>query len=308
MRVIIFTDLDGSLLNHHDYSFAEARPSLARIKRAGIPLVMTTSKTRREVELLQREMGLREPFIVENGGGIFFPAGYGIPPIEGENVIRRDGYVVVSIGTTYERVRAFVKQSGGRFGMRGFGDMTASEIAGLTGLPLERAALAREREFTEPFLVDLPDDIDPVREAAAREGLNVTRGGRFFHLIGIGQDKGKAVRMAQEIISRGSKAATTSIGLGDSENDLAMLEAVDIPVLIPRPGKGYLDIRLPGLIKAGQTGAAGWNDAVQRLLDERMSAAAGRRPAAAAKGLPPAKRPGAARPLPFPRTRHKEEA
>ena len=76
MQVIIFTDLDGSLLNHEDYSFAEATPSLDRIKRSGIPLIMTTSKTRREIEPLQREMGIGEPFIVENGGGIFFPHGY----------------------------------------------------------------------------------------------------------------------------------------------------------------------------------------------------------------------------------------
>ena len=48
-----------------------------------------------------------------------------------------------------------------------------------------------------------------------------------------------------------------------------MLEQVDIPVLIPRPGKGYLDIRLPGMIRAQEAGAKGWNDVVQRLLDEQ---------------------------------------
>ncbi|MEN6467293.1 MAG: HAD hydrolase family protein, partial [Syntrophaceae bacterium] len=77
MQMIIFTDLDGSLLDHEDYSFEAARPSIERIKRLGIPLVMTTSKTRREVELLQREMGMSAPMIVENGGGIFCPPGYG---------------------------------------------------------------------------------------------------------------------------------------------------------------------------------------------------------------------------------------
>lgn len=73
VQLVIFTDLDGSLLNHEDYSFTAARPSIERIKTAGIPLIITTSKTRLEVERLQQEMGIREPFIVENGGGIFFP-------------------------------------------------------------------------------------------------------------------------------------------------------------------------------------------------------------------------------------------
>lgn len=267
MQVIIFTDLDGSLLNHEDYSFAEATPSLDRIKQFGIPLIMTTSKTRREVELLQGEMGIREPVIVENGGGIFFPRGYRNLMIE--NKEQKDDYTVISIGTTYFRVRDFLEKISVRFDIRGFGDMSPSEIAGLTGLPIERAALAKEREFTEPFIMERPDDIGLLSDLAAGEGLKVTRGGRFHHLMGMEQDKGKAVRIVYDIFRQSSGTELTAIGLGDSENDLAMLEQVDIPVLIPRPGKGYLDIRLPGMIRAKEAGARGWNDVVQRLLNER---------------------------------------
>ena len=147
MQVIIFTDLDSSLLNHEDYSFAEATPSLDRIKRSGIPLIITTSKTRREVELLQREMGIREPVIVENGGGIFFPQGYRNLLIE--NKEQKDDYTVIAIGTTYSRVRDFLEKISVKFDIKGFGDMAPAEIAGLTGLSIERAALAKEREFTE---------------------------------------------------------------------------------------------------------------------------------------------------------------
>ena len=266
MQVIIFTDLDGSLLNHEDYSYAEAMLSLDRIKQSGIPLIMTTSKTRREVELLQREMGMKEPVIVENGGGIFFPKGYRNLIIE--NREQREDYEVICIGTTYPRVRAFVERIGVQFGIRGFGDMAPAEIAGLTGLPIERAALAKEREFTEPFIMQRPDDIGLLSDLAAGEGLKVTRGGRFHHLMGMEQDKGKAVRIVCDIFRRSSGTELTAIGLGDSENDLTMFEQVDIPVLIPRPGKGYLDIRLPGMIRAKESGARGWNDAVQRLLNE----------------------------------------
>jgi mannosyl-3-phosphoglycerate phosphatase len=153
--------------------------------------------------------------------------------------------------------------------MKGFGDMSSEEIAGLTGLSIERAALAREREFTEPFVMGRPDDIGRLRALAAAEGLTVTRGGRFHHLLGREQDKGKAVRIVSDIFRRSSREELKVVGLGDSENDLAMLEQVDIPVLIPRPGERYLDIRLPGLIRANEEGAQGWNTVVQSLLDER---------------------------------------
>jgi mannosyl-3-phosphoglycerate phosphatase len=267
VQVIIFTDLDGSLLDHDGYSFAEATPALDVIRRAGIPLIMTTSKTRREVELLQREIGMREPFIVENGGGIFFPQGYRNLPIE--NGQQKDGYTVIAIGTTYPRVREFLEKMRPRFDVRGFGDMAPAEVAELTGLPMEKAALAREREFTEPFIITRPDDIGLFSELAAGAGLKVTRGGRFHHLMGGEQDKGEAVRIVRDVFGRSSGTELTTIGLGDSENDLAMLERVDIPVLIPRPGKGYLDVRLPGMIRAQKAGARGWNDVVQRLLDEQ---------------------------------------
>jgi len=265
LKFIVFTDLDGSLLNHGDYSFAEAKPSLDRIKQSGIPLIMTTSKTRREVELLQREMGMREPMIVENGGGIYFPRGYRNLTIGRDE--QRDDYTVIRIGTSYSRIRDFLEKIGVRFNIRGFGDMAPSEIAALTGLPIEKAALAKEREFTEPFILSRPDDIGPLSGMAESAGFAVTRGGRFHHLMGAGQDKGKAVRMVCDIFRRNSGTALTSVGLGDSENDLAMLEQVDVPILIPRPGKGYLDVRLPGLIRAMETGARGWNDVVQNLLN-----------------------------------------
>jgi len=68
MRWVIFSDLDGSFLNYDDYSSEEAKPALEKIRRREIPLILTTSKTRTEVEFILGEMGLEEPFIIENGG------------------------------------------------------------------------------------------------------------------------------------------------------------------------------------------------------------------------------------------------
>ncbi|MBI4633472.1 MAG: HAD-IIB family hydrolase [Deltaproteobacteria bacterium] len=264
--MVIFTDLDGTLLNHEDYSFEEARPSLERIGKSAIPLIVVTSKTRLEVELLQREIGIREPFIVENGGGIFFPCGYlNLDILGGEP---SGGYTLIRLGTHYTAVRSFLETVRERFGIRGFGDLTSGEIAGLAALPPERAELAKRREFTEPFLLERPDDIEPLCEIAGREGLKITRGGRFYHLIGIRQDKGKAVRIVCEIFRKNTGDALMTIGLGDSENDLPMLEQVDIPVLIPRPNGRHLDIQLPRLIRATELGCRGWNETVRRLLDD----------------------------------------
>lgn len=268
MKMLIFTDLDGSLLNHGDYSFAEAGPALARIRQAGIPLIMTTSKTRSEVESLQAEMGLREPFIVENGGGVFFPAGYRGFDISGGRP--RSGYTLVRLGTPYDRVRRSFGRIRSRLqvGIRGFGDMSAEEIRSATGLSPERVEMARAREFTEPFLLSSDADLASVKAMAAALGLKVTGGGRFHHLIGARQDKGAAVRRVRNVFHRNTGESWLTVGVGDSENDLPMLKEVSIPVLIPSPVRKDLAIRRTGLLRADEPGCRGWNRMIEKILDE----------------------------------------
>ena len=64
-RPLVFTDLDGTLLDHHTYRFDEAAEMLEYLKARDIPLIIVTSKTRPEVLKLQQKLGIRAPFIVE---------------------------------------------------------------------------------------------------------------------------------------------------------------------------------------------------------------------------------------------------
>lgn len=71
-QLVIFTDLDGTLLDKNSYSFAPARPALILLKKKDIPLIFCTSKTRAEIELYRRKIENSDPFISENGGGHFY--------------------------------------------------------------------------------------------------------------------------------------------------------------------------------------------------------------------------------------------
>ena len=70
-KIIIFTDLDGTLLDYASYSFAKAETALAYIKQRSIPLIICSSKTKKEILVYREKLGIKEPFISENGGGIF---------------------------------------------------------------------------------------------------------------------------------------------------------------------------------------------------------------------------------------------
>ncbi|PKN35377.1 MAG: mannosyl-3-phosphoglycerate phosphatase [Deltaproteobacteria bacterium HGW-Deltaproteobacteria-19] len=264
MKWLLFSDLDGTLLNHDDYSYEDARPVLERIRREGIPLVIASSKTRVEVEEIQEEIGLRMPFIVENGGGIYFPRGCrGTPYLPGSE---REPYFAVRLGMPYEEIREFVARAQQRIPLRGFGDMTVEEVARLTDLPLERARLAKTREFSEPFLLEDGEWLPELTARADEIGLSITRGGRFFHLVRHGQDKGRAVRFVKTVFRRQWNEPILTVGLGDSLNDIPLLMAVDYPVLIPSPGGKELQIEVPRLILATVPGSLGWRKSVEGIL------------------------------------------
>lgn len=263
--VVIFTDLDGSLLDHDGYSYADAVPVLNRIRAQAIPLIFVTSKTRAELESLHGEMGIREPFITENGGGIFFPRGYGGFRIPG--AIEQGSIALILLGRPYAEIRRFVEGVKERYGIRGSGDMSPEEIVSITGLIPGQARLAKEREFTEPFLMADPENLDALREEARAAGLKITRGGRFFHLIGIEQDKGEAVKRTLDIFRDNLGTELLSVGVGDRPNDFSMLTVVDIPVLMPHPDGRYEKFTVPNLRMAPCPGSRGWNEAVTGILD-----------------------------------------
>ena len=121
-KIIIFTDLDGTLLDHTTYSFEAAIPMLALIKRHNIPLIIVTSKTKDEVLRIQKHLDLRAPFIVENGAGIFIPF--------------KEDYEMVSMGFEYEYIRSCFVKYAKSVPIVGFFDITDEEVANYTNLSI----------------------------------------------------------------------------------------------------------------------------------------------------------------------------
>ena len=240
-KTIIFTDLDGTLLDHDTYSFEAAREMLGYLKAHKIPLVIVTSKTAAEVRELLNLLSLDTPAIVENGAGIV------------------QGDTLTSFGKSYEEVRCAFTCYAKHFDIRGFYDMSTQEIARLTDLPLIQAAKAKERLFTEPFIMKDRAQLSRLQQLADADGLAVIEGGRFYHLITKGQDKAAAVTKLKKIYETKEAAKYTSLALGDGANDVSMLQSVDVAFLIPKTDGSYMQCDIHGLIKAPFAGPKGWN-------------------------------------------------
>ena len=264
--LLVFTDLDGTLLDHHSYSFDGAVTAMQRLHQLSIPIVLASSKTRMELQKLQQRLGLNEPYIAENGGGIFIPAGYTM--LSTHTLEKLGGYYFKQFGKSYHTIRTIFEPLRSKYNIKGFGDMAPDEIIAATGLDREDALLARQRDFTEPFLFLSEPLLQELKEEVADQGLKIIRGGRFYHLMAAGQDKGFAVTETLRLFQTGCQEKITTVGLGDAENDFLMLKTVDIPVLIPKPDGSYENLELPGLRKPPYPGSRGWGTAVMSILDD----------------------------------------
>lgn len=266
-KTIVFTDLDGTLLDAKTYSFRNALPALDMLQKRHIPLVLCSSKTRAEMEAYRHRLNNAHPFISENGGGIFIPPGYFSFPIEAKMV---NGYQVITLGMSYADIKSCFADLRKRIPapVRGFADMSAEEIADLTGLSLIEAGFAKQRDFDEPFIFEGAPD-QRFLQAIESADLRWTQG-HIFHIMGH-HDKGRAVKLLMSLYER-QYGTVESIGLGDGFNDLPMLQAVDRPVLV-RHGDGSFDARIdiPGLEKTQLPGPAGWNETLLRWLSDESS-------------------------------------
>lgn len=275
-QLVFFTDLDGTLLDHASYRWDAAREGLKLLARRALPLVIVTSKTRAEVLPVLHALGRREPFVVENGGAIYFPSGYFPFRVEGAKPAGRAWRRLV-LGTPYRKLVRALARAARRAGVRvrSFANMSAREVVELTGLGLPGAGQALKREYDEPFVILKGDSRawPRLRREIHREGLRATRGSRFFHILGA-NDKGTAVRRLMTWFRRSMGPKVRAVGLGDSPNDITLLRGVDLPILVARPNGRYDPETLaavPHARRAGGVGPAGWTRAVERLLGQTKS-------------------------------------
>ena len=269
-QIVIFTDLDGTLMDHDTYEFQDAQTALEVLRRQSIPVIICSSKTRAEIEVCRGRMGLNAPFIVENGGAIFIPRD--MLNLRGETFIPKGIYHVLELGVPYGILRntwEAIKNTE-KFRMRGFSEMTVEEIGAHTGLPLEEARLAAMREYSEPFVFsDTADRLQRLEGLIKERGLQMTKGGRFYHLLGQ-NDKGKAVQILKKLYAQTYPSTKIwAIGLGDSANDIPMLKEADVPIVIRKKTGHWEDLQGIGpVVQSAEPGPKGWAEEVLRIVSE----------------------------------------
>ncbi len=273
---LVFTDLDGTLLDHDDYGYRDALPLLEELEQRGIPVVFVSSKTRAEIEQLRGELGNRHPFVVENGAAAFVPKGYfgASPP----GTVERDGYHVIEWCPPRQRwldeLAALEAEYGDEFDS--FSRAGVEGVQRMTGLEGEAAARACAREYSEPVLwLGTPEREQDFVTRLRGRGAEVLRGGRFFS-VGGKSDKGRAVVWLRDQYRAARAGEVEDLAAGDSANDVAMLEEAGTALLVRSPAHDFPSLgREGGVIRSTRCGPAGWAEGVARWLQQLNEAQEG---------------------------------
>jgi mannosyl-3-phosphoglycerate phosphatase len=265
-QLIVITDLDGTLLNQEDCSLEASRPVIHKVRSLDIPLILCSSKTRAEILPLWQELKLADPFIAENGAVICIPPRYFSRSVWGARHGRN--FDIVELGTPIFTLRRVLEETAREchVTVQSFGTMSVQEISAITGLRLDQAALAKQREYDEPFLLGAGNHEQLFRGLSVK-GFKVTRGDRFFHIMG-DHDKGSAAAILVDLF-RQMNSDVYTVGLGNSANDLQLLTLVDRPILVRNAGGSWdqeVVQKIPAIERTSETGSEGWREAMEELL------------------------------------------
>ena len=251
----VVTDLDGTLMDHH-YDWSPAEPAIRRLQAAGIPVIPCTSKTAEEVIRFREQLDLHDPFIVENGGAIHGESSTGQP-------------WGLPLGPGWAELKPQLSALELELGepLRALDELTDAEGERLLGLQGDVLRQAQRRCCSVPFVPPSADVRLRLEALVEQRGLTVVQGNRMGHLLGPGISKGNALHVLKQHLNQLDVAV---LALGDSPNDLPLLEAADLAVVVPGV-EGPHPLLLPGLTSgrfqlARAAHGAGWAEAVQRLL------------------------------------------
>jgi len=260
IQKIIFTDIDGTILDNTG-EYGETPKLISSLIKNSIPVILCSAKTLAEQNRVRKQIGLTDPFIVENGGAIVIEKEYfDLSQIMKDYPVKeRDGNYIIELGKPATKIREILNDIRKNFNIsfRGVADISIRELSNIAKLSTESAKEMAHREYGETILQIEKKDLDRLTRIARERNLSLIHGGRFFDVT-MGNDKGKAVEILVDLFKKKYDYNVTFFGVGDSENDASMLELMDHPLLVQKYDGSWSNIRVNRIIKVPGIGPKGW--------------------------------------------------
>ena len=259
-KVLIFTDLDGSLLDRDTFKFDKISKYIKDLISKGIFIIPNSSKTKVEIEKFNNDLDEDLPFVVENGAAIY-----------NLNLINSSFPEKISLSREINEIlEIFNKKvsSNQKSKCKFIKDLTSERQSQIFGQSKEKVKLAMNREYSIPLLFDgsKGEKVDLIK-SVNNAGLSLHEGGRLINLCDK-ISKSQAMKHVVKIFKKISKEELITIGVGDNFNDLDMLKNSDIPCLVFNDKFTMEKININNCLVSKKPAPEGWEEVVKLALDK----------------------------------------
>jgi len=243
--------------------------ALGLLQSKNIPLVFFGYQTSSEIKEIQKKWGIRQPFICENGGAVFFPKRQ-FPGLESATVVKGN-WEMISLGKPYRETIQMLKQlQAKKHGpMRFFSEMSFQEVAERTGLPPEEAKLAKRREYSELIVLDEPgwSIRKYLKEVSKNSTYFIFKEG-FYFFFAEKDESAMGIRMMIDLF-RYVNPNVKFAAIGITDRDRPLLQSADLPLLLQnQTGKWHPRLqKIPNTHLIDAHSEPAWRKAVEKLID-----------------------------------------
>jgi mannosyl-3-phosphoglycerate phosphatase len=223
-NILLFTDLDGTLLNKKTFEFKAALNLIKNCISKGINIIPNSSKTDLELDEICENLEIPKVYISENGSFIY-GLNYLSKKLNEKVYLSRDKAVIFknfsdNINVKLQKKCLILENE------------TLKNQIEVLGLPQNKISKAMNRKFSMPFFfLGNKDEEIELKKNVKKNGLNIQFGGRVLSL-GDKVSKGDAMMRFISLLSNETKKNYVSICVGDNENDFDMLDKCDYPCLV----------------------------------------------------------------------------
>ena len=255
--VVIFTDLDGSLLHRDTFQFDSIKDYIKSLINKGVIIIPNSSKTEKEIEKFNEELGVNLPYISENGSSI-----HGLNLITSnfpdKLILSREKEELVEVfknkvPENLQRKCKFIS------------NFNKKDQINIFGLGETKLKYALDRKYTEPFLFEgSKNEKKDLTKILKKNSLTIQEGGRVINLC----DNVNKVKSMNKVLKIYKKIESNIevVAVGDNYNDLDMLKNSDLPCLVFNDQFKEDQINIDNLIISNKPSPEGWADVIKMAL------------------------------------------
>ena len=257
--ILIFTDLDGSLLHRDTFEFDSIATYIRNILSSRCIIIPNSSKTEVEISNFNKELGVDLPNISENGS-----------VVNGLNIINSNLPEKIILSRDKEEIlKVFTKTvpQNLKNKCQMISAMSEDKQMKILGLKKKNLHFALDRKYSIPFIFNgKKEDKKKLTKILKDFKLTLQEGGRVLNLCD-NVSKAKSMEKVVKIYKKIEKNIKI-IAVGDNYNDLEMLRSSDIPCLVFNDQFTLDEININNCLVSKNSAPEGWSEVIKMALEK----------------------------------------